>query len=40
LPTATLRGHEVIPAMWGLWLVTAVLYAFMLRDIAQEVRGR
>jgi hypothetical protein len=25
--------------MWPLWLLASVLYAFMLRDIAMEVRG-
>jgi hypothetical protein len=29
----------VIPELWSLWLVASVLYAFILRDIAQEVRG-
>jgi hypothetical protein len=29
----------VIPALWFLWLVAAALYAFILRDIARELRG-
>lgn len=40
LPIATMGWREVILEMWTLWLIAAVLYALMLRDIAQEVRGR
>jgi hypothetical protein len=29
----------VIPEMWTLWLLAAVLYVFMIRDIIQEVTG-
>jgi hypothetical protein len=29
----------VIPELWFLWLLAAVLYVFMIRDIIQEVTG-
>jgi hypothetical protein len=29
----------VIPGAWVLTIIAAVLYGFMLRDIAREVRG-
>jgi hypothetical protein len=29
----------VIPAMWVLMIIAAMLYGFMLRDIMREVRG-
>lgn len=34
-----MRGRYVIPAMWVLTIIAAVLYGFMLRDIVREVRG-
>jgi hypothetical protein len=29
----------VIPGMWTLWLLAAVLYVCMIRDILREVKG-